>query len=258
MRRATRGRLHAFKQVWGLSDTPTPVTSGIVITRVALVPHPPLLVPELAGDAAAETAGLRDAAIAAARWLTEETKDWLAVGAWPSPSVYSGAVGGSFAGFGVDVPVCLTSDVAATTTSLPLPVLVAGWLRSVAGAASVRVQLVSDRTPTAECIALGSRLPGRGVLILGDGCTTHGPKAPGGQDDRAARFDDDVAAALASADADALAALDPAVAVQLGAAGRAAWQVAAGIISAGQWRGRSLYTGSPFGVGYHVAVWERL
>lgn len=232
----------------------------LVITRVALVPHPPLLIPELAGSAAPETARLRDAAIAAASWLTEETKDWLAIGAWSSPSVHSGAVDGSFKGFGVDVPVALTSDVAERTASLPLPALVAGWLRSVAGADSVVVELVSDRLPALECLRIGKALGSRGcsgVLILGDGCTTHGPKAPGGPDDRAADFDDAVAAALASADADALAGIDSALATALGAGGRAAWQVAAGIIGAGQWRGRLLYTGAPFGVGYHVAVWER-
>lgn len=234
---------------------------GFVITRVAMVPHPPLLIPELAGSAAPETGRLRDAAIAAASWLTQETKDWLAVGAWSSPSVYSGAVGGSFTGFGVDVSVALTSDVAAQTASLPLPALVAGWLRSAAGADSVDVELVSDRLPASECLRTGEALVSRGrtgVLILGDGSTMHGPKAPGGPDDRAAGFDDGVAAALASADADALAGIDAALATALGAGGRAAWQVAAGVIGAGRWRGRLLYTGAPFGVGYHIAVWERL
>ncbi|MGH3433115.1 MAG: hypothetical protein ACRDQB_09795, partial [Thermocrispum sp.] len=74
-------------------------------------------------------------------------------------------------------------------------------------------------------------------------------------------FDAAVAAALATADADALADVDPDLATDLGATGRAAWQVAAGVLSDatghGRWAGKLLYSDAPFGVGYHVATWER-
>jgi aromatic ring-opening dioxygenase LigB subunit len=92
-------------------------------------------------------------------------------------------------------------------------------------------------------------------LVLGDGSNRHGPRAPGSEDERAPSFDDAVAKALAKADAEALLALDPALADELGAGGRVPWQVLAGV--GDSWRAELLYSAAPFGVGYHVAVWER-
>ncbi len=45
---------------------------------MAVVPHPPLLVPELAAGAAAETAPLRNACLAAARALARGCPRWIA------------------------------------------------------------------------------------------------------------------------------------------------------------------------------------
>jgi hypothetical protein len=103
-------------------------------------------------------------------------------------------------------------------------------------------------TPTGEDVAL---------LVVGDGAATHTEKAPGYLDERAGPFDDAVAAALAAADPAALAALDPALASALWASGRAPWQVLAGATDGGAWKGELLHTSHPFGVGYHVAVWQR-
>ncbi|MBM7862031.1 class III extradiol ring-cleavage dioxygenase family protein [Lentzea nigeriaca] len=60
---------------------------------------------------------------------------------------------------------------------------------------------------------------------------------------------------LAAADVDGLLDLDSELARELGAQGRAAWQVLAGV--PGPWRCASAEFFAPFGVGYHVAVWER-
>lgn len=270
-----------------------------MIRRVAVVPNPPLLVPELVPGAVAETAGVRDAVVEAAAWLTETSARWLAVGVGDAAASHPDAVShtveasarGSFAGFGVDVPVALAADPSTPPTprqpatplaqpkpqspglprtpqasptvqspGLPLSVLIAGWLRARAGAASVRVDVVSSSLPADECRSLGQRLDDGEdtvLLVLGDGSNRHGERAPARPDARAADFDAGIAAALATADAAALAAVDPQLASELGATGRAAWQVAAGVLGDGRWAGKLLYSDAPFGVAYHVATWER-
>ncbi|MEV1118604.1 hypothetical protein AB0I91_26350 [Actinosynnema sp. NPDC049800] len=226
-----------------------------MISRLVVVPHPPLLVPELVSDAARDTEPVRSACLAAARDLAAHAPDWVAVGVDPSgPRVVEG-VTGTFRGFGVDVPVSLSDDASSVDEELPLPALVAAWLRERVGARSVRVHLVPPDLSTAECVAVGERLAGsRALLVLGDGSHRHGELAVGRPDERAEPFDEEVRKALATADTAALRALDPALAAELGAFGRAAWQVAAGV--PGAWRcARSEFL-APFGVGYHVAVWE--
>jgi hypothetical protein len=231
-----------------------------VISRVAVVPQPPLLVPELTGGGVEETAFLRDACLAAVTALASVTREWIAVGAGEAAVIEPGTRG-SFLGYGADVPATLSGTAPQTPVDLPLPALVAGWLRERAGAASVRVLVLDPASPSADCAGLGRHLgeagDGAGLLILGDGSNRHGPRAPGGQDDRAAGFDNLVARALGEADAPALAALDPALASELGAGGRAPWQVLAGLAGTAPWHADLLYSGVPFGVGYHVAVWER-
>ncbi len=241
-----------------------------MISRLVVVPHPPLLVPELVSGAVPDTEPVRSACLAAARELAAHAPDWVAVGVDPSgPRVVEDATG-TFRGFGVDVRVSLsdhasdtshTSDRSHTAHTpeaeedLPLPALIAAWLREQAGARSVRVHLVPPDLPTPDCVALGERLVGSpALLVLGDGSHRRGELAVGRPDDRAEPFDEDVRKAMAAADTAALRALDPSLAADLGAHGRAAWQVAAGI--PGTWHcARSTFL-APFGVGYHVAVWE--
>lgn len=148
---------------------------------------------------------------------------------------------------------------------LPLPALVAGWLRAQAGATRVRVRLVEPSLPVADCRREGAELAEElagpapvGLLVLGDGSNRHTDRAPVPPDERAGPFDDSVASALAAADPNALLALDADVAAELNAMGRAAWQVLAGAVLAvgGQWTSKLLYSDQPFGVAYHVAVWN--
>ncbi|WP_431874423.1 hypothetical protein [Amycolatopsis sacchari] len=220
-----------------------------MITRAVVVPHPPLLVPRLSPGPEPELTALRDACVAAVRRLGPV---WTAVGVHEKDQVIAPGSAGTFRGYGVDERVRLSAS--GTGSGLPLPALVAGWLREQAGAESVEVRLVAATTPPAECARLGKELTGD-LLILGDGSNRHGPRAPGSEDERAPAFDDVVAKALANADTEALLALDPALADALGARGRVPWQVLAGV--AGDWRAELLYSAAPFGVGYHVAVWER-
>ncbi len=232
------------------------VTSAAVIRRVAVLPQPPLLIPELAAGAADECAELREACLAAARRLTSASPDWVVVGAAAGAPEVPKNASGSFRGFGVDLGVSL-SRVTTPETELPLPALVAAWLREQGGASSARVHLVDPATPPSRCELFGRELgEPAAVLVLGDGSSRHGPRSPGGEDERAEGFDAGIRDALAEADTGALAALDPALATELGAGGRAPWQVLAGLAD-GDWTADVLYSAAPFGVGYHVAVWER-
>jgi hypothetical protein len=246
-----------------------------VIVTAVVVPQPPLLVPELVGGAVSETAELRAACEAAARRLVAAgAMRWLAVGVDDSgPRTVPASANGTFAGYGVHVPVSLAAPSAGSDGScpsvppLPLPLLVAGWLRArVDGAATVIGELVHPLTLTDECAERGQKLVDElagvdepvGLLVLGDGANTHPAPGAGRVDERAGPFDDTVRAALAGADTGALLDLDAELAAELGATGRAAWQVLAGAASGlgVPWQGELLYSGAPYGVAYHVAVWR--
>lgn len=257
-------RVVAHAAATGRGPPGLPVVSDDVITRVAVVPHPPLLVPELVPGSEQDTAPVRDAVLDAVRWLRDGSAHWLAVGAHHGgPGSYGPATGGSFSGYGVGVAVSLSRNGAGpgNEVDLPLPVLTAGWLRDRAGAETVRVEIVDAETSPAECIEAGRRLGRRteetALLVLADGSNRHGPGAPGRPDDRAESFDASIATALARADLAALLDLDPGLATELGALGRAPWQVLAGFASDACWRADLRFSGAPFGVGYHVATWER-
>jgi hypothetical protein len=230
-----------------------------VLSTVAVVPEPPLLVPELATGAAAETDALRAACREAARRLAGSSS-CVVVGADAGGRRTVGpGTRGSFVGFGVDVVVGLAPDAAGPVdAALPLPLLIAGWLREGLPVA-LRGELVAPDADPEACFALGASLADEAsaLLVVGDGAATHTEKAPGFLDERAGPFDDAVAAALAAADPAALAALDPALAAELWASGRAPWHVLAGATRGSAWTGELLHSSRPFGVGYHVAVWQR-
>ncbi len=220
----------------------------------------------MAAGAAAETAVLRDACLVAAGSLARWSVRWVAV-AVVDPAAETGQAG-SFAGYGVDVPVALHPGAGLVHhADLPLPLLVAGWLRGQVGAAEITVRAapVSPGSSAAECRRLGTELAQRlrredapvGLLVLGDGAAMHTPRAPGHFDARAEGLDTAVAAALAAADPDALLSLDAGLADELWVSGREAWQVGAAAAQAlaPAWRGELLYSAAPYGVAYHVALW---
>ncbi len=228
-----------------------------MIVRAAVVPHPPLLVPELVVGTDDDVTAVRAACLAVATRLTSAATHWVAVGAGPA-GVLGPSAAGTFAGFGVDVVVGM-SDAATgpPDPAMPLPALVTAWLRAHTAATAVTMHLVPPDLPPDECYALGERLAATpepvGLLVAGDGSHRHGERAPGRPDDRAGPFDDAVHHALAAADADALRALDPVLATELGAEGRAPWQVLAGVLGQGGWTAEAQLL-VPFGVAYHVAV----
>ncbi|MEY7973733.1 hypothetical protein AB8O38_17185 [Saccharomonospora xinjiangensis] len=232
-----------------------------MITCAVVVPSPPLLVPDLVPGAVERGAAVRDATLAAARALARAGRRWVAVGVADRRQTVQPGTRGGFGGFGVDVPVALSESARESEPTLPLAALVAAWLREQAGAQSVRVELVASDAEVAECVALGRQLAEAdedGLLVVGDGSTRHPAAPPGWPDDRAEGFDAAVRSALSDADCEALLSIDAALAGELQAGGRAAWQVLAAFARAsGDWRGDLLYSAAPFGVAYHVAEWTR-
>lgn len=220
-----------------------------MITQAVVVPHPPLLVPRVSPGPEPELTALRAACVSAVRRLGPR---WTAVAAGPRAEVFGPDAAGSFLGYGVDERVELSRG--GTSAELPLPALVAGWLREQAGAESVEVRVLPRAASPADCARWGKELDGD-LLVLGDGSNRHGPRSPGSEDERAPAFDEGVAKALAKADTQALLALDPRLCDELGVGGRVPWQVLAGV--ADDWRAELVHSGAPFGVAYHVAVWER-
>ncbi len=247
--------------LWG-QECSTDSNLDPVISRVAVLPHPPQMVPELVGGGDRDADAVRAQGVAVARELAAVASRWVAVGADVVARVLAPDVVGTFRGFGVDVTVSLGSVDSPIDPSVPLPALIAGWLREQGGADEVTVYLVESDLPPAECADLGAELAAgtedTALLVLGDGSHRHGAQAVGRPDERASSFDATVAAALAEVDLDGLLALDPALAVDLGAIGRAPWQVLAGAVRADgrAWRCARSHTVVPFGVAYHLALWE--
>ena len=230
-------------------------------------PHPPLLVPAMAGLAARELAELRADCERAIDGLWASAPDLIAViGAGRQTLVCESSAIGSFAGYGLPLSVRLGGGAAADSAAptLPLSLTVGAWLLRDRPSSPPRIgQSVSAAASAAECVALGASIANRaarvGLLVMGDGSACHGEKSPGYADERAPAFDAGVVDALERVDVDALLALDPAVADQLLAAGRPAWQVLAGAVAAsgGDWVGSVPYVAAPYGVGYVVAEWRR-
>jgi hypothetical protein len=227
-----------------------------VLSAIAIIPSAPVMVPELAADAADELADLRKAVFAAAGSLPPR---WIAVGVGTVDAVLGPDSVGTFAGFGVDRRVSLSPGAADTPTELPLCALIAGWVRSQAkpdARAEVRVYTAEHDADAAQ--ARGRRLRAEidesvdtiGVLVVADGAHTLTSPAPGGYDPDSiptqAALDD----ALAAGDAAALTRLPDTI------VGRVAYQVLAGLTEPAPRSAKELYRGAPYGVGYFAGVWH--
>lgn len=226
-----------------------------VLAAIALTPSAPVLVPELAGTAAGEVAGIRAAALAAASELPDR---WIAVGAAAQDRMIESETRGTFAGYGVDLGVTLGPDARETASALPLCALFAGWLRGrVNPDGRVQVRVYSSTLGVDAAVVRGQALRAEidrmpdpiGVLVVADGASTLTPAAPGGYDPESGPVQAALDDALAAADAAALMELSDAI------VGRVAYQVLAGLVGTGRWSGRELARGAPYGVGYFVGVW---
>ncbi|THA24164.1 hypothetical protein E4198_04900 [Streptomyces sp. RKND-216] len=238
-----------------------------MLVAAAVCPCPPLLVPEVAGGAAPEMDDARAACFDALAVLAAARPDRLVVVGPAEPSArgpYPQGARGSFRGFGVDLDVTLgpASEAAPQAHELPPSLAVGGWLleRTAWAGAPVEGLGVGEPLAGARCAETGRQIAGSAprvaLLVMGDGTTCRTLKAPGYFDPRAADFDASVARALGAADVSALLALDEEQAYELGASGRAGWQVLAGAAEDAGLTGRLLYDAAPYGVGYLVVGWS--
>lgn len=242
-----------------------------MFVAAALVPSPPLLVPELTGRAVEETGELRVAVRTVVAELAERTQSWIAVGVGEAARTVEPPAWGTFAGYGADVEVSFgpspagAPDHGVADPDLPLAALIAGWVRgSIAPDVEVAVRLLHPDTTPADCHSYGRELRATmdaddtswGLLVVGDGANTLTPQAPGGYDSDAESVQTGLDAALASGDLQALKDLDSESATRFGIGGRVPWQVLTGVIGE-ESRPHCVteYAAAPYGVAYHVGMW---
>jgi hypothetical protein len=230
-----------------------------VLSAIAIVPSAPLLVPELAGAAAAEMVDLGAAVLEAAALLPPR---WTVVGIGAADTDLGPEATGTFAGFGVDVRVGLSPQAVergGPPGELPLCALVAGWLRAqVLPEATAQARVYAGDHAAGVALARGRRLRGQidrlpdpiGVLVVADGANTLTPSAPGGYHPGHAEAQLALDEALANGDAAALAGLPEPI------LGRVAFQVLAGLTEPGPRSAKELYRGAPYGVGYFAGAWQ--
>ncbi|MEU6408516.1 class III extradiol dioxygenase subunit B-like domain-containing protein [Microbispora sp. NPDC046933] len=261
-----------------------------MLVAAAVCPHPPLLVPQVAGAAAPELDDLRSACAAAVGSLVDARPDVLAViGGADVTASFPGDAAGSLRPWGPGVRVGEGEPV------LPLSLTIGRWLveracgadsdaaagplpaggaspdaapdgpapggTAPAGLPVLRFEAVGFDASPAECAALGRRLADSArrvaLLVMGDGSARLTEKAPGYVHPGAVPYDRMLAGAFASGDADRLLGLDPGEAREMWAAGRAAFQVLGGAARGAPPPAASElpYDGAPYGVGYFVACW---
>lgn len=234
------------------------------IVAAAVCPHPPLLVPELAGSTADELDDLRAACADAVGVLAAAGPDAvLVIGAGERTGERFGPdVTGSFAAFGAR-SVTIDLGRPGPAADLPSAVLAGAWIlahSALAPEVPRTAITVAAGAPPEECMELGRTLaaaPERlALLVMGDGSARHSEHSPGHLHPAAPEFDRVVADCLATGDGDGLARLDPQQADEVRAAGRAAWQVLAGATGGRDWKAELTYSAAPYGVGYFVAHWR--
>jgi hypothetical protein len=289
----------------------------------AVLPHPPLLVPGLAGTAAPELDPLRAACREALGTVTAAADLTILVGTGPVWAVPTPSALGSFHAYGADLDVTLPALTAlqlpartgndlpglpppAHLAELPLSLAIAAHLLatldppptrlaavtvpaalgpSAAAAIGHALAAAGQRAASADsgspCGDRGGQAHGSadrarpaariGLVVMGDLSACRTDPAPGGLRPEAAAFDASVTEAFRSATPQRLLDLDPTQAATLLVSGRVPLQVLAGAFEqidptgeAGpgrvldktgpELRGRVLYEGAPYGVGYLVAT----
>jgi hypothetical protein len=234
-----------------------------------VLPHPPLLVPQMTGPGAVAAEALREACTAAVRSVIESAPSLvLLVGPGRVTRRHPDDAWGTLAGYGVPVEAPRTPRADTRVPELPLSLTLGRWLLDEAGHhGRLLLQEVSADEPAARCARLGAQLateladryPDAVWLVLSDLSTKRTDRAPGAFDPRAQAFDERIERALRQADPRQILELDPGIAAELGASGRSALQVFAGGWAARAVAGRVTaavdYSGAPYGVGYVVARW---
>jgi hypothetical protein len=224
-----------------------------VIVAAALCASPPLLHPALTGRDVVLPELRAACAEAVARLLGEDPETVVVVG----PAVATG----EWEPDGVLDSTAFAPGAASGGSgrgSLPLSLGLGAMLLDQAGYRGPRRLLaVSADEVTSACAALGAELAvgatRMAMLVMGDGSARRSLKAPGHLDPRAEPFDAQVEQAVRDGRPGALLKLDEALARDLMATGRPAWQVLAGAIPNDALVTEVLYRDDPFGVAYLVA-----
>ncbi|OBH20693.1 MULTISPECIES: hypothetical protein [unclassified Mycobacterium] len=228
-----------------------------MLSGIAIVPSAPLLVPELAGAAAAEVTDVAAAVLATAALLPV---DWTIIGTAGRDEAFGPDTAGTLAGFGVDLRVRLSPRADdESPAELPVCVLLAAWLRGqVRPDATAQARVYSADHDAEAALDRGRRLRAEidasptpiGVLVVADGANTLTPAAPGGYDPGNADAQRALDDALATGDVAALGRLPRQI------LGRVAFQVLAGLAAPGPRTTKELYRGAPYGVGYFAGAWQ--
>ncbi|HVD14225.1 MAG TPA: hypothetical protein VNK73_07225 [Actinomycetota bacterium] len=147
-----------------------------VAVLAALLPHPPLLVPQLAGGAAGELDPLRSACHKALDAVLSASGALVVIGDGPVWGIAARAAVGSFAPYGADIEVQLPPDhlwvdIPALPEphrleALPLSLAIAAWLLDTAapGRRGGRLTLVRDDAPRVDEPVSATGAPGTAPL----------------------------------------------------------------------------------------------
>jgi hypothetical protein len=241
-----------------------------MIVAAALCPAPPLLIPVLTG-AQHVAADLRAACLDSVAEIMAAAPDVIAVvGAAERTTTWDGGSSLNVASFAPGLGNRSVSPAAVSATGmadLPPPLGVGAWLVDQAGQMGPAgchvervLQSVAYDEPPGRCADIGAGLanlagaPGRvALLAMADGSARRGLRAPGYLDERSIAFDALVEQAVRSGRLETLLAVDPALAADLMATGRSAWQVLAGALTGRKVCSEVRYCDDPFGVAYLVA-----
>jgi hypothetical protein len=230
----------------------------VSVASAAVVPSPPLLARELTGRSVVLPEMRAACADAVSRLLSVPADVVAIVGAGAATAAWDPENRLNVIAWG---PL-LAGRGSPGKPGLPLALGIGARLLDDAGHAGPRaLRSVDETAPAADCVALGAAIAGLAprvaLLVVGDGSARRTQAAPGYFDERAEAFDARAHAAVREGDMTALAGLDAALAAELMATGRAAWQVLAGAVGLERRApGEVLYADAPFGVSYLVAVLE--
>lgn len=231
-----------------------------MISGAAFCPHPPLLVPELAGSAARELERLRDACRTAIASVAGAGGQLVLVGGGPVSRSYTPIARGTMAGYGVPIDVTLGAATAAGAPELPLSLTVGAWLtRDTLGprTAAMGYSVGSDFASSGAAVELRGLAASRplALVVLGDASACLDSNSSPREGELAAGFDAAVAKALLSGDGAELAALDQGMGAAVLAAGVPSWQAAGTVLSGTPYDVELSYDEAPYGVRYFVATW---
>jgi aromatic ring-opening dioxygenase LigB subunit len=267
----------------------------MAISAAALVPHPPLLLPELGRSPTPDLELLRSASRRAVATLLDHTEALLVVGPAPAWGEAELGAAGSFVPYGAPVTASLPAAAAAPAvadgsagpsrdadaarwldraalppghlTALPLSLAVAAWLldqlaeeRALPPVAAFGVPAGADAgqaAPLGRALAAAVREARVGLLVMADLSARRTQRAPASFHPDAEEFDRRIGDAIRKAELGRLREVDPALAAEMGAGGMAAlWLLAGALADVRDLHGEVRYEGGPFGVGYLVGVLE--